>query len=634
MRGVLYVFIFAAAVSCSPRAFQSVNRFDDPVVRTIAGLQDRRQADSLRAFLADQNPSYRIDAAKAFGSVRDTTSLSAICTLLVQDTSKSARQFLAFAVGQNASYEGERLMMQVVRQNPNPENTEAFGKTAKSFDPIQKIATVAPEQFHEGYAWMLYRHTLQAPLDSVPEFLPEDCLGPQRSVEERLSVSQFLARGVRHINSYKPELIRCIQEDPSPLVRMNAAFALRRIRDEDVRHLLQNVSAEDPDYRVRVNAIRSLQAFPPASIIDQLIRALSDSVANVSIAASEVIENVADTSTVVAIRSVIPEEKNWRAKSNLLAAWAKVQPTSEAGQHVREAISNSQTPYEKAAMIRALQYDSSASALLYGWMNINDNAPVVRSTAATSLVMLFRRVPRYAPLRNKIALLLVSVFGQGDPAVVGILSEAISDTSLHFRDYYRDATFLRDARSRLSLPRDVEAIQPLDNAIAILEGATAPTPPVNPFNHPIDWKLIATIRSDQKMTIETTRGNIVIRLFVDETPGTVANFIALSDKGYFNEKFIHRVVPNFVVQAGCNRGDGWGSEDYSIRSEFTPRKFTTGSVGMASAGKDTEGTQWFITHSPTPHLDGRYTNFAEVVSGMDVVHQLEVGDRIISVKRL
>jgi len=91
------------------------------------------------------------------------------------------------------------------------------------------------------------------------------------------------------------------------------------------------------------------------------------------------------------------------------------------------------------------------------------------------------------------------------------------------------------------------------------------------------------------------------------------------------------VVPNFVIQGGCNRGDGWGSEDYSIRSEFSQRRYTTGSVGMASAGKDTEGTQWFITYSPTPHLDGRYTIFAEVVQGLAVLDYIQVGDKVTDV---
>jgi cyclophilin family peptidyl-prolyl cis-trans isomerase len=119
---------------------------------------------------------------------------------------------------------------------------------------------------------------------------------------------------------------------------------------------------------------------------------------------------------------------------------------------------------------------------------------------------------------------------------------------------------------------------------------------------------------------------------VEEAPGSVANFITLALNKYFDDKYFHRVVPNFVVQGGCPRGDGWGSEDYSIRSEFLPHRYKTGSIGMASAGKDTEGTQWFITHSPTPHLEGRYTIFAAVEEGMDIVHKIEVGDRIVSVE--
>jgi cyclophilin family peptidyl-prolyl cis-trans isomerase len=119
---------------------------------------------------------------------------------------------------------------------------------------------------------------------------------------------------------------------------------------------------------------------------------------------------------------------------------------------------------------------------------------------------------------------------------------------------------------------------------------------------------------------------------VEEAPGSVANFVKLAREKYFDGKLIHRVVPNFVIQDGCNRGDGWGSENYSIRSEFSPVRYKAGSVGMASAGKDTEGTQWFITHSSTPHLDGRYTIFAEVIEGLAVVNLIEVGDQILSVE--
>jgi cyclophilin family peptidyl-prolyl cis-trans isomerase len=109
----------------------------------------------------------------------------------------------------------------------------------------------------------------------------------------------------------------------------------------------------------------------------------------------------------------------------------------------------------------------------------------------------------------------------------------------------------------------------------------------------------------------------------------VVNFIKLINDGFYNGKTTHRVVPNFVVQGGCPRGDGYGALDYTIRSEIGLCWYDqAGYLGMASAGRDTEGTQWFITHSPTPHLDGRYTIFGKVAEGMDVVNTLEVGDRI------
>ena len=205
------------------------------------------------------------------------------------------------------------------------------------------------------------------------------------------------------------------------------------------------------------------------------------------------------------------------------------------------------------------------------------------------------------------------------------------DSTLGYKSVIKDFSFLKEARNKLSLPKDFESIVPLETAIAYFEGRKISSPTTNEFNHPIDWNIVKRIPRDQRAIIKTSRGEIVIRLFVDEAPGSVANFVTLASNKYYNGKFFHRVVPNFVVQGGCPRGDGWGGEAYSIRSEFSQRRYKTGAIGMASAGKDTEGTQWFITHSATPHLEGRYTLFAEVVQGMDVVHQIEVGDSIISV---
>ncbi|HRD51029.1 MAG TPA: peptidylprolyl isomerase [Flavobacteriales bacterium] len=121
---------------------------------------------------------------------------------------------------------------------------------------------------------------------------------------------------------------------------------------------------------------------------------------------------------------------------------------------------------------------------------------------------------------------------------------------------------------------------------------------------------------------------------MNDCPGSSLAFDSLVTAGYYDGKAFHRMVPNFVVQGGCPRGDGYGGMPWTLRTEIGRKLFTAGSVGLASAGPDTESCQFFITHSAAPHLDGRYTRFGEVLSGMDVVWELQVGDVISRVKRL
>src|SRR6266704_1613476 len=141
-------------------------------------------------------------------------------------------------------------------------------------------------------------------------------------------------------------------------------------------------------------------------------------------------------------------------------------------------------------------------------------------------------------------------------------------------------------------------------------------------------------RPAPRVTIETDdRGRLVIELLPLEAPLTVAAFLSLVDRRYFDGSRWHRVVPNFVVQDGDPRGDGWGGPGFVLRDEVNPNRYETGTVGMALAGPDTGGSQFFITHSPQPHLDGTYPVFGRVRSGLDVLAAVAQGDRIRSVRR-
>jgi len=141
-------------------------------------------------------------------------------------------------------------------------------------------------------------------------------------------------------------------------------------------------------------------------------------------------------------------------------------------------------------------------------------------------------------------------------------------------------------------------------------------------------RAIARIGKKVTATVMTTKGSFTIEFLPEDAPLTVDNFVMLARRGYFNGQTVPRVVPNFVVQTGDPRGDQNGGPGYSIRCEINEAPYGRAAVGMALSGKDTGGSQWFVTHSPQPHLDGGYTVFGRVVSGMDVVDRIARGDTI------
>ena len=127
-------------------------------------------------------------------------------------------------------------------------------------------------------------------------------------------------------------------------------------------------------------------------------------------------------------------------------------------------------------------------------------------------------------------------------------------------------------------------------------------------------------------------GEIRMEFYPEDAPKTVENFVALAKKGFYNGLTFHRVVPDFVVQGGCPKGNGTGGPGYTIKAEFNTQKHLRGSVAMArSQHPDSAGSQFYICYGPTPHLDGSYTVFGRVVAGMEHVDRIKQGDRMTSV---
>lgn len=230
--------------------------------------------------------------------------------------------------------------------------------------------------------------------------------------------------------------------------------------------------------------------------------------------------------------------------------------------------------------------------------------------------------------------MLITYIRTRNPAYISIACEKIRKDSI-FKTKKQDILpELMIMKKFLKMPQDFEALVDIEKTICQLNNKKYTYNPP-PYNHPINWQNITKIKDNQKVRILTNKGEIIIECKINDAPATVANFLNLVDSGYYNGKYFHRMVPNFVVQGGCPRGDGWGALNWSQRTEVSNfLSYKPGSVGIASAGKDSEGVQFFITHTYTPHLDGRYTIFAEVIKGMDIVNTLQVGDYMIRLERI
>jgi cyclophilin family peptidyl-prolyl cis-trans isomerase/HEAT repeat protein len=639
MRQLSALFILLCIAACTT-APEAINKFSDPIITKIYDLQDRRMTDSLLVLLRSTNPLYKAEAALAFASVQDSMASMALGSAMLEDKDQQVRINAAFALGQTGGFQALNALIPAIGDSDRlvvREALEALGKTIEKQDvSILRDYHSGDTLLREGQAWSFYRLALRKKGDSLITRKASGFLLPENSYQTRLAAAHYFSRSSSIQGSgFEDNLSNAALHDARPEVRMAATNGFRHLKADQALPLLKEIFHSDRDYRVRVSAIRVCQNFPPDRTQSIVFEGLKDSVEMVQVAASEVIRNLAERYPLTRIYDEIDPAQNPRVKANLFGALLKSISPNGTVDLIFDLYQKADL-YPRAALLAALgETPSPMDKMAFGFLSAQllnaKSEKIILSSAASAIVSMDKNTKAKIPKRDFLGIYIQAI-AMGDAAVTGIVSSALADESLHYKEEIKDLHFLYQAKSKLTLPRDIESLQPLEEAIAYLEGKTKPGPHKNEFNHPVDWKLVKTIHRDQKVLIKTTKGEFIIQLDVEEAPGSTANFVDQLNKKYFDGKVFHRVVPNFVIQTGCNRGDGYGSEDYSIRSEFSGRRYTAGSVGMASAGKDTEGTQWFVTHSPTPHLDGKYTIFGEVVKGMQVVHQMDIGDRILEAK--
>jgi len=628
--------------------------YADAARRRIATAQDERQTAALLPFLQDKNPAYRAAAAEALASVQDKKATPALLPLL-RDANAAVRRAAAYALGQA----GDSLAVPALaRRLAQPEASaparraayEALGRcvTSRTVSQIWAVKPPGPDSAAApGRAWALYRATLRGL--ATPEAVRQTTTLLARTgvglAPARAGASASLAR-VRGQDSTLaqvalPVLLKAVAGDPDYFVRENCASALGRVARPVAYAALIKAAGSDVDHRPRIAALRALPAQPAIGIVASIDQGLMRPLPQESLTAAEWLLRVPTDSlwAKADFLAYVQRAPHWRTRATLLQAamhHARAARRPILADTIRARYQHTANQYEKAALLTALSEDPAQFDFLAKEATLTTSPPVVPGTALAALVVLRGNKNFPAARQADFTAALRRALAGGDVAQLATAAEALANPALVPTPQPEDEAALRQAQSKLTLPRETEAWLGLQQALDKLTKAPKPTPaPVGPASeHPIDWALVQTIPVGQRVQLTTTKGVVILELKVVEAPGSVASFVSLIKRHFYDGLYFHRVVPDFVAQGGDPRGDGSGSTPYNLRSEFAQLNYGAGAVGLASAGKDTESCQFFFTHQPTPHLDGRYTIFAQVVQGMAVVQQLEIGDRMLRVELL
>jgi len=409
----------------------------------------------------------------------------------------------------------------------------------------------------------------------------------------------------------------------------------------------------DTAAHVRVNAVRSLASYGSASRA-ALLGVLTDADVNVRVTGAQSLEPVLGGDSTAWFRA-------FDADTTLMVRRSLAEGAIKRGINLADRAGWSSSPdWQLRAIAAELTGAGSADAAarrVAVWLRDPDGR--VRAVAAGALASLAdsasARATARAQLRTALADSDVGVRTNSMGALAsGASAEDLAAALASYRRFIADAdndarlSFWRLADSALvrvstalpdSLGRELAALPRPSDPLERLRAAAIPRFAAwkdgTSASRALAWYESraeeAARRPSPTLRIQTERGIMELSLFAPEAPLTVYNVVSLARQRYFDGQRFHRVVPNFVVQAGDPRGDGNGGPGYAIRDELNRRRYGRGSLGMALSGPNTGGSQFFVTHSPQPHLDGGYTVFGELVSGFEVLDRIVQGDRIVRV---
>ncbi len=584
----------------------------EPEVRQMAAfslglLRDASAVPALRAALRDASPLVQGRAAEALGAIGDTASSRAIGELVSAWITSGA----VSGVGPDDVDETHAPPVEAFRLA-----MLALGRL-KAYDAL--ASSVLSPTGAPLVAWWPVAAAVQRTED-------RRALGllMRMAREPSLFGRAFAARGLGALKDASAvgvlsTLARDWRRDTRSAI--SAVKALGAIGDRQAGPvLLELLRVPDLDPLLRIEVVTALGPTHAAGALDPLLNLVSSRSAAVRAAAFRSLREV-DTTSFLFVLSSLDPDRDWTVRAALAATLGTLDRES-ALPRLSAMLKDADArviPSVLAALVK-LKAPSTGQVLLDALKNPD---PVVRSAAAAGLGSL-------KPPGGDRALL--DAFHAASRDDTYVVRAAALDALLAYgpetaRAALREALADKDWAVRVHAAALLKPIEPTTDPTAGIR----PAPVTRPPGFYESAELVSPAVSPH-VYLDTSRGTIEIEMAVLDAPLTCLNFMTLARQGFFKGATWHRVVPNFVVQDGDPRGDGEGGPGYTIRDEINERPYLRGTMGMALDWADTGGSQFFLTHSPQPHLDGRYTVFGQIVAGLDVLDQIQPGDAILRVR--
>ncbi len=656
------MMVIVAGLSCTSG--------DQSTLNEIHKYEYRREPspEKFIPWLNSSDAQVRLTAVTALGRIQDTSAITWVSNRL-NDESRKVREAAAFALGQFFSPAAQ----QEILENLGSRKTvavksrllEALGKcgTEKSFKSLQGYLQSEEPAYQQAAALscgiLAYRGFPPYPLGGT--------LSDLYSLSKDPEVRWHSMYGLYRLGS--PTDVRALTGALNSVSSPDRFFALKGLT---VIAALLN-SPEFRDYKAFESTREIYRRFHSADFREALDELIQDSEWYVKVADLQLIATLKDPELWEAVKSGMkengphvrtaalqaasayntPEAKtlllreyqqsgDWRKKGEALQALAAVNP-AEAMKMAKKNIAGVEWP-RNYYLIKTLESvnNGSADRLLLELLESQNPAQV-------SMVLEALRRSDQVPVNT-----FLQKLNMKDPAVTTIVAYKMAELKSEpavspLIESYRYFQAPKDFEPMLAIITALDSIgspkaddffaQNLDNrfppvrqaARRALERSTGKKYPLSPAEKQSltrhDFPEISP-DSHPQVKFYTTKGEFTIELYPEEAPVTVANFVQLVKTDFYDGIYFHRVVPAFVVQAGDPRGDGWGGPGYAIPCEYNDIRYERGVVGMAHAGKDTGGSQFFITHTPQPHLNGRHTAFGRVISGMEIVDSIQMYDKI------